>query len=69
MCVHVCSEEMKKAKSGFKYYIYINIYIYGYLIYIYTHMERDIKNESVRKQNSMRILLKSQLKVKGRNMK
>lgn len=32
-------------------------------------MERDIKNESVRKQNSVRILLKSQLKVKGRNMK
>lgn len=68
MCVHVCSEEMKKAKSGFKYYIYINIYIWVCDIHIYTHGER-YKNESVRKQNSVRILLKSQLKVKGRNMK
>lgn len=33
-----------------------------------THGER-YKNESVRKQNSVRILLKSQLKVTGRNMK
>ena len=68
-CVYVCSGEMKKAKSGFKYCMYINIYIYIWIsdMHIYTHGERY--KESVRKQNSMRILLKSQLKVIGKNMK
>lgn len=48
-------------------YVYKYIYIWISDIHIYTHGERY--KESVRKQNSMRILLKSQLKVIGKNMK